>query len=79
MPTRTVRLKLPQDEADILRLWPRRWKVCMSDIVRSALKSVFEHNVPETESIALSSRNFQLLAKENRRLQPKSCSSDADI
>lgn len=48
MPTRTVRLKLPQDEADILRLWPRRWKVCMSDIVRSALKSVFEHNVPET-------------------------------
>ena len=67
MPTRTARLKLPQDEADILRLWPRRWKVCMSDIVRSALKPVFKRHFLETEGIVLSSRDFQLLAEEMRK------------
>lgn len=67
MPTRTIRLKLPQDEADMLSRLAQRWKVSMSDIVRYGLKRVFERNFPENESTVLSIHDFQLLADEMRK------------
>lgn len=51
----------------MLRLLAQRWKVSMSDIVRSALKPVFEHHFLKTEGIVLSSRDFQLLAEEMKK------------
>ena len=64
MSAQTIRLRLPQDEVDMLTILAQRLRVSKSDIIRNALKPLFEENFNNPESIVLSNRDFQSLLDE---------------
>ena len=67
MSSRTISLMLHPDEVDMLSILAQRLRVSKSDIIRNALKPVFEENVNKPESIVLSNRDFQSLLDEMHR------------
>lgn len=67
MSAQTISLRLPQDEVDMLSILAQRLRVSKSDIIRNALKPVFEDNFNKPESIILSNRDFQSLLDEMQK------------
>lgn len=61
MSAQTISLRLPPDEVEMLSILAQRLRVSKSDIIRNALKPLFEENFNKPESIVLSNRDFQSL------------------
>ena len=67
MSSRTISLMLHPDEVDMLSILAQRLRVSKSDIIRNALKPVFEDNFNNPESIVLNNRDFQSLLDEMQK------------
>lgn len=67
MSAQTITLRLPQDEVEMLTILAQRLRVSKSDIIRNALKPVFEDNFNNPESIVLNNRDFQSLLDEMQK------------
>lgn len=64
MTTPTISLRLPENEIGMLTILSKELRMTKTEIIRSALRPVFDHYFNQPESIVLNNRAFQALLDE---------------
>lgn len=64
MSAQTISLRLPPDESEMLSMLAHHLGISKSDIIRNALKPVFDEAFNKPETIVLSNRDFQIFLDE---------------